>query len=157
MLSVEFLKASSYEMTVLNSKKMPSYFYSLEQESVKSVYHAMFFGNEPPHIYKPGVCHGDDLMYIFNFELPIALCDSSKTVGKPRVRYFHITSDILYAQACLPEAITRNLIKCALKPGQSEEVVEYVKNIQLSTGKNPTWKDIENIINIVSMAVVSIY
>ena len=75
MLSVEFLKASSYEMTVLNSKKMDSYFYSLEHESTKSLYHAMYFADKPPFIDEPGVCHADELMYLFNLNIPIALCD----------------------------------------------------------------------------------
>ena len=75
MLSVEFLKASSYEMSVLNSRKMPSYFYSLEHESQKSLYHAMYFNDKPPHVDQPGVCHADELMYLFNLNLPIVLCD----------------------------------------------------------------------------------
>ena len=75
MLSVEFLKASSYEMTILNSKKMDSYFYSLEHESTKSMYHAMYFNDKPPYIKEPGVCHADELMYLFNLNIPIAFCD----------------------------------------------------------------------------------
>ena len=82
MLSVSYLKASSYEMTILNSEKMPSYFYSLEHVSRKSFYHALYFNNEPPHIDNPGVCHADELMYLFNMNLPLVLCDAKEFIGK---------------------------------------------------------------------------
>lgn len=69
-------------MTVLNSKKMDSYFYSLEHESTKSLFHAMYFADEPPHLDNPGVCHADELMYLFNLNLPIVLCDLDYLMGK---------------------------------------------------------------------------
>ena len=54
ILSTFFLKASSYEMTVENSKKKDSYFYSLEHASRKSMYYAMYSSDLPPYLEDPG-------------------------------------------------------------------------------------------------------
>jgi len=77
MLGVFFIKASAYKMVEENSKHgKDSYFYSFERKSQKSFCHAsMIQGGKPHDDFQPGVCHVDDLMYIFNFDIPLVLCN----------------------------------------------------------------------------------
>jgi len=80
LLGVFFLKASSYEFVVESADQgSPAYWYSLEYSSPdKSAFHALFSSKEKKaNITEPGVCHGDELIYLFNLELPLALCDIS--------------------------------------------------------------------------------
>lgn len=82
MLSTFFLKASSYKMVQENSKYENSYWYSIEHESSKkSVYNLLFSSQKPAHIENPGVCHADELMYLFNVNLPLLLCNSADVFG----------------------------------------------------------------------------
>jgi len=77
LLGVFFLKASSYTMVKENSGLNPSYWYSFDYESEhKSAFHALFLNSgDKANITKPGVCHGDELLYLFDAELPLAFCD----------------------------------------------------------------------------------
>ncbi|TRY73092.1 hypothetical protein TCAL_02196 [Tigriopus californicus] len=82
MLSTFFLKASSYKMVQENSKYENSYWYSIEHEaSKKSVYNLLFSSDKPAHIDNPGVCHADELMYLFNVNLPLLLCNTADVFG----------------------------------------------------------------------------
>jgi len=80
MLGVFFLKASSYEFVTESADQgSQAYWYSLEYASPdKSAFHALFSDKaKKANITDPGVCHGDELIYLFNLELPLALCDIS--------------------------------------------------------------------------------
>jgi len=77
LLSVFFLKASSYEFMAQNSEYEDSYWYAFDYKTPqKSVFH-MLFPNTPQkaEVKDIGVCHADELMYIFDMELPVLLCD----------------------------------------------------------------------------------
>jgi len=77
LLSVFFLKASSYEFMAQNSEYQDSYWYAFDYKTPqKSLFH-MLFPNTPQksEVRDIGVCHADELMYIFDMELPVLLCD----------------------------------------------------------------------------------
>ena len=80
LLSVFFLKASSYEFVAENSNYKDSYWYAFDYQSIqKSVFHLLFLDPTlKADITDPGVCHADELMYIFDVELPIILCDAGQ-------------------------------------------------------------------------------
>ena len=77
-----------------------SYWYSIEHASRKSMFYTLFLNSIPPnteagtlflislriwlicHLYVAGVCHADELMYIFNLNLPFVLCDITDLFGK---------------------------------------------------------------------------
>jgi len=76
LLGVFFIKASSYTMVKENSRLNPSYWYSFDYEAEhKSAFHALFMAAEKKANVTPGVCHGDELLYLFDAELPLAFCD----------------------------------------------------------------------------------
>eukprot|EP00090_Calanus_glacialis_P005797 TRINITY_DN14495_c0_g1_i1.p1 TRINITY_DN14495_c0_g1~~TRINITY_DN14495_c0_g1_i1.p1 ORF type:complete len:687 (+),score=181.02 TRINITY_DN14495_c0_g1_i1:28-2088(+) len=76
LLGVFFIKASSYTMVKENSRLNPSYWYSFDYEAEhKSAFHALFMSPEKKANVTPGVCHGDELLYLFDAELPLAFCD----------------------------------------------------------------------------------
>merc|ERR1719193_2024178 len=77
LLSVFFFKASAYEIVQQNSRFAPSYYYSFNYSSTpKSVFHLMYLDPETKAgLTHPGTSHGDELMYEFNLELPLVLCD----------------------------------------------------------------------------------
>ena len=66
-----------------NSKYKNSYWYSMDQTSRKSLCYVLngLVGN-PPYCEKPGMCHADELMYLFKLELPLVLCDFKTTISK---------------------------------------------------------------------------
>lgn len=82
LFSVFFLKASSYKTVEENSKYEDSYWYSFDYKSVqKSVFHLLFI--EPSKkggLLEPGVCHADELMYMFDVQLPLILCNLADMV-----------------------------------------------------------------------------
>lgn len=80
MLGTFFLKASSYRMVQENSQYNPSFWYSMDYVSEhKSAFHAFFMNPEKKAgIEVPGVCHGDELLYLFDAELPLVFCHSGK-------------------------------------------------------------------------------
>jgi len=74
------LKAPTYKMVEDNSRYADSYFYSLEAgtQNKKSLYNTMFLGytkDTLPFYSNVGGSHADDLLYLFNLNLPIVLCD----------------------------------------------------------------------------------
>jgi len=76
LLGVFFLKASSYTMVKENARLNPSYWYSFDYAAEhKSAFHALFMAAEKKANVTPGVCHGDELLYLFDAELPLAFCD----------------------------------------------------------------------------------
>ena len=77
LLSVFFLKASSYKTVQENSKYEDSYWYSFDYKSKqKSIYHALYLDTAAKAgITDPGVCHADELMYLFDVKLPLVLCN----------------------------------------------------------------------------------
>jgi len=78
LLGVFFIKASSYTMVKENSKLNPSYWYSFDYVAEhKTAFHALFMSPEKKANVTPGVCHGDELLYLFDAELPLAFCDVS--------------------------------------------------------------------------------
>ena len=90
LLSVFFLKASSYEFMAQNSRYEDSYWYAFDyQPEHKTVFNLLFLNPEKKaEIQDSGVCHGDELIYMFDMELPLLLCDIGAVLG-----------DVL---ACLP-------------------------------------------------------
>ena len=81
LLSVFFLKASSYEFVKQNSQYEDSYWYAFDYKTEqKSVFHALF-PTKKADIVDVGVCHADELMYIFDIELPLLLCDLGDIVA----------------------------------------------------------------------------
>ena len=80
LLSNFFLKASSYKTVQENSKYKDSYWYSFDYKAEqKSLFHALFSDTaKKGGLIDPGVCHADELMYLFDVELPLALCDLGK-------------------------------------------------------------------------------
>ena len=77
LLSNFFLKASSFKTVQEHSKYKDSYWYSFDYKAEqKSLFHALFADTaKKGGLLEPGVCHADELMYIFDVELPLALCD----------------------------------------------------------------------------------
>ena len=96
LLSVFFLKASSYKTIQQNSEFMPSYWYSFDYVAAqKSVFHLLFINNKAG-ITEPGACHAEELLYMFDVELPLVLCDLAPFVEE-------LTYCILGDQLCLLE------------------------------------------------------
>jgi len=91
LLGVFFLKASSYTMVKENSLLSPSYWYSFDYESEhKSAFHALYLDpTKKANVSRPGVCHGDELLYLFNAEFPLVFCD----VGAVSADAAHCTVD----------------------------------------------------------------
>jgi len=78
LLGVFFLKGSSYEFVVESSDQgSKAFWYSFEYAAKqKSVFHTLFINaDKKAGITDPGVCHADELMYLFDMELPLVLCD----------------------------------------------------------------------------------
>ena len=96
LLSVFFLKASSYEFMAQNSKYNDSYWYAFDyQPSQKTMFNLLFMSPEKKaEIEDPGVCHGDELIYMFDMELPLLLCDINQLLGDI-LQCFPSTTDCL--------------------------------------------------------------
>jgi len=76
LLGVFFIKASSYTMVKENANLNPSYWYSFDYTSEhKTAFHALFSSPDLKANVTPGVCHGDELLYLFDAELPLVFCD----------------------------------------------------------------------------------
>ena len=77
LFSVFFIKASSYEFLAQSSKYQDSYWYAFDYLSQQKSLYNFFFLNPDSKagIRKPGVSHGDELLYMFDMELPVVLCD----------------------------------------------------------------------------------
>ena len=77
LFSVFFIKASSYEFLAQSSKYQDSYWYAFDYLSQqKSLYNFFFLSpDSKAGISKPGASHGDELLYMFDMELPVVLCD----------------------------------------------------------------------------------
>ena len=83
LFSVFFLKASSYDFMEQNSKhEEDTYWYAFDYRAEqKSVFHLLFpQAAKKAEIKDRGVCHADELIYIFDIELPLLLCDVSEVV-----------------------------------------------------------------------------
>ncbi len=86
MLSTFFIKASSYQMIEQNWAKNASYWYSIEHTNEKkSMYNLFFWNDKSPYVKDHGVCHADELPYLFNINLPFVLCDLTLFVRKYHV------------------------------------------------------------------------
>ena len=85
-MSTFFIKASSYNMVEQNSRHADSFWYSVEHAASKlSVFHLLFNAERPPFMDDiDGVCHGDELMYLFDVNLPIVICNTEKFFGEKR-------------------------------------------------------------------------
>ncbi len=82
MLSTFFLKASSYAMVEYNADRAKSYWYSVEHISEKkSFFNVFFIASRPKYVEESGVCHGDELMYLFDARLPLVLCHLEPMIG----------------------------------------------------------------------------
>lgn len=81
LLSVFFIKASAYKLIEENAKHniaaAPSYWYSFDYQSeMKSAFHLLFMNPAlKAGVVRPGTSHADELMYLFDVELPLLLCD----------------------------------------------------------------------------------
>lgn len=99
LLGVFFLKASSYKTVQENSKYKDSYWYSFDYKSKKkSVFHALFLENKAG-VSHPGVCHADELMYLFDVKLPLVLCNLDEMM--PDINTC-ITEILAGQDSCLP-------------------------------------------------------
>lgn len=98
LLSNFFLKASSFKTVQENSNYKDSYWYSFDYKAEqKSLFHALFADTaKKGGLLEPGVCHADELMYIFNVELPLALCDLGVMLPE-------MLQCLLIPENCLPE------------------------------------------------------
>lgn len=81
MLSVVFMKAPILRTADILSRRLSSvYLYSFEYYSNNSLYNLAFrmiqliIGGEKPPT-KPGICHADDLIYMFNLPFILSLKD----------------------------------------------------------------------------------
>ena len=75
LFSVFFLKASSYKTIQENSEYADSFWYSFDYiADQKSVFHLLFLNNKA-EVTEPGACHAEELLYMFDVELPLVLCD----------------------------------------------------------------------------------
>ena len=84
MLGTFLIKASSYKMVQENSRHgADSYWYSIDHTSRKSLCHILngWQTEKKPFGAEPGVCHADELMYLFKLQLPLILCDAATTMG----------------------------------------------------------------------------
>ena len=92
-----------------NADQNPSYWYSFDYVSQhKTAFHALFSNPELKANVTPGVCHGDELLYLFDAELPLAFCDVAK-----------LSAD---ASACMEDTgdalgDLNNAIACLTSPG----------------------------------------
>ncbi len=46
------------------------------------MFHFMFLGDKPKYVDDPGVCHMDELFYMYNVEIPLLICDLEPTLSK---------------------------------------------------------------------------
>ena len=78
LLSVFFIKASSYEFLAQTSKYQDSYWYAFDYLSQQKSLFNLFFLNPDSRagIEDPGVSHADELLYLFDLELPVVLCNT---------------------------------------------------------------------------------
>ena len=113
LLGTFFLKASSYEMVEENSRYIDSFWYSFDYASeFKSMFHVLNLNPaKKANVTEPGVCHADELLYLFDAELPMVLCDSG-LISADAVSCVQDTgnpiTDINNAIACLTDQAISN-------------------------------------------------
>ena len=71
-------------MVEQNSRHADSYWYSIEHPtSLLAMFNLLFGTEKPPFVDDiPGVCHADELIYLFDANFPILLCDRKKFFGE---------------------------------------------------------------------------
>ena len=77
--SVFFIKAAAYEFVQANSVHSPSYWYAFDyDQSNKSLYHMFYMSpGSKANLTRPGTSHADELLYVFDLEVPLIFCDLS--------------------------------------------------------------------------------
>jgi carboxylesterase type B len=75
--SVFFIKAAAYEFVQANSAYAPSYWYAFDYDlSDKSLFHMFYMSPaSKANQTKPGTSHADELLYVFDLEVPLIFCD----------------------------------------------------------------------------------
>eukprot|EP00095_Tigriopus_kingsejongensis_P005622 maker-scaffold335_size202896-snap-gene-1.19 protein:Tk05622 transcript:maker-scaffold335_size202896-snap-gene-1.19-mRNA-1 annotation:"hypothetical protein DAPPUDRAFT_240263" len=107
ILSTFFLKASSYKMVQENSKNNQSYWYSIEHETQKkTIYNLLFIRKKPAFNERSGVCHADELMYLFNINLPLLLCNIEEVLNAMAARVEEC--DLSNIGACIDDITNPN-------------------------------------------------
>nr|CAD6495185.1 Glutactin-like [Lepeophtheirus salmonis salmonis] len=81
-LGTQILKASSYYMMSKHASHTGNaYWYSFEYNGTKSICHTVSILTEGPFVGKYGACHADELMFMFDYELPLVLCDIQEIIN----------------------------------------------------------------------------
>lgn len=69
--------------------------------------HMLYILDEKPYGTDPGVCHADDLLYLFKLDLPIVLCDIQTTLD----------SLLKTLKKCIAQAVFgKDLAECIADP-----------------------------------------
>ena len=113
LLSVFFLKASSYELMAQNSKYNDSYWYAFDyQPSQKTVFNLLFMSpDKKAEIRDSGVCHGDELIYMFDMELPLLLCDIAALLSDVTQCFPSVNECLINLTSCIESGVT-----CIINP-----------------------------------------
>ena len=77
--SVFFIKAAAYEFVQANAPRAPSYWYAFDYDkSNKSLFHLLYINPaSKANQTRPGTSHADELLYVFDLEVPLIFCDLS--------------------------------------------------------------------------------
>jgi carboxylesterase type B len=78
--SVFFIKAAAYEFVQDNADQgAPSYWYAFDYDlSNKSLFHLLYLSPaDKANLTQPGTSHADELLYVFDLEVPLVFCDLS--------------------------------------------------------------------------------
>jgi len=113
LLSVFFLKASSYEFMAQNSKYNDSYWYAFDyQPTQKTVFNLLFMSpDKKAEIRDSGVCHGDELIYMFDMELPLLLCDIAALLSDVTQCFPSVNECLIDLASCIESGVT-----CIINP-----------------------------------------
>jgi len=111
LIGVIGLKASTYKIVEENARwGANSFFYSLEpgaQSEKKSLYHLESIGDAHKPFYTSlGASHSDDLLFLFNMNLPVVVCD---------LKSFLVGLSLAWTQ-CIYEVGLANSTKCLTDP-----------------------------------------
>ncbi|CAB4055582.1 Cholinesterase 1,Acetylcholinesterase,Cholinesterase 2,Pyrethroid hydrolase Ces2a,Acetylcholinesterase 1 [Lepeophtheirus salmonis] len=81
-IGMHLLKASTYYMMSKHvDNNGEAFWYSFEHPSNKSMCHLLAMLSEAPDVGKYGACHADELMYMFDYEIPLVLCDIQEFIN----------------------------------------------------------------------------
>lgn len=54
----------------------------MEHASKKSYFYVLMLGGIPAYVDDPGVSHADELMYLWNSQIPLIMCDLPPMISK---------------------------------------------------------------------------